>query len=81
MQLFSVISTILIVCNLILFFFFFISDGAMHIRKFNALETKEARQTWERTFDQIYIQPVLTNLDKNLATAIHLVANDNQQGY
>ena len=46
----------------------------------NTLGTKEARLTWERIFNQHYIQPVLTNLDKNLATAMDLVAKDDQQG-
>ena len=44
------------------------------------LGTKEARQIWEKIFNQHYIQPVLTNLDKNLATAMDLVANDKEPG-
>ena len=57
---------------------FNLSDGA--IQTVNTLGTKEARQTWERIFNQHYIQPVLTNLEKNLATAMDSVANDDQQG-
>ena len=57
---------------------FQLSDRA--IQTVNTLGTKEARQTWERVFNQHYIQPVLTNLDKNLAIAMDLVANDDQQG-
>jgi hypothetical protein len=54
------------------------SDGA--IQTVNTLATKEARQTWETIFTQHYIQPVLTNLDEQLATAMDLVAKDDQQG-
>ena len=53
-------------------------DGT--IQAVNTLGRKEDRKTWERIFNQHYIQPVLTNLDKNLATTMDLVANDDQQG-
>ena len=56
----------------------FFLDG--EVQTVNTLGTKEARLTWERIFNQHYIQPVLTNLDKNLTTAMDLVANDEQQG-
>ena len=55
-----------------------LSDGT--VQTVNVLGTKEARQGWERIFNQHYVQPVLTNLDQKLTKMMDLVVNDEQQG-
>ena len=46
----------------------------------NSLNTKSAREHWEREFSNHYIQPVLGNLDKMLRETMDLIANDDKQG-
>ena len=64
--------------NVVLIIGTLLSGGA--VQTVSSLEAKEARKEWERIFNQHYIQPVLSNLDQNLARAMDLVANDDQQG-
>lgn len=64
--------------SMFLYQYILLSDGT--VSTINTLGTKDARQKWEALFDQLYIQPVLTNLDRNLTEAMDLVASDDQQG-
>ena len=64
--------------NVVLIIGTLLSGGV--VQTVSSLEAKEARKEWERIFNQHYIQPVLSNLDQNLARAMDLIANDDQQG-
>ncbi len=46
----------------------------------NSLEAKNARETWEKEFNVIYIQPVLADLDNKVNEAMDLITKDDKQG-
>lgn len=46
----------------------------------NSLNTKNARELWEKEFNALYIHPILGNLDAKLHDAVDLIANDDKQG-
>ncbi len=46
----------------------------------NSLNSKNARQHWEKEFNARYIQPVLGDLDARLNVAMDLIAKDDKQG-
>ena len=46
----------------------------------NSLNSKNAREHWEKEFNLRYIQPVLGNLDARLNTAMDLITKDDKQG-
>lgn len=45
----------------------------------NSLNTKSAREHWEKEFDIRYIQPVIGKLDMRLNKALDLIAADDRQ--
>ncbi len=46
----------------------------------NSLNTKNAREDWEKEFNVLYIQPVLADLDNKVNEAMDLIAKDDKQG-
>lgn len=46
----------------------------------NSLNTKNAREHWEKEFNAHYIQPILGDLDAQINRAMDLIANDDHQG-
>lgn len=45
-----------------------------------SLNSKSAREQWEREFNMHYIQPILSNLNAHVNEAMTLVADDEHQG-
>ena len=41
---------------------------------------KEARDEWEIKFNELYIQPVISNIDSELKNTQELIINDDSQG-
>ncbi len=46
----------------------------------NSLNTKDAREEWEKEFNVLYIQPVLADLDNKVNEAMDLITKDDKQG-
>lgn len=44
------------------------------------LLSKESRNGWEMKFNELCIQPVISNIDSLLKDAQELIINDNRQG-
>ena len=44
------------------------------------LAARNARQEWERVFNDHYVQPILENLEKSIGDAMHKILNDDNQG-
>lgn len=61
-------------------YFYIHAQSDADIQTVSTLQSKDARQKWEVIFNQHYIQPVLNNLDDNLADAMDFIAKDDQQG-
>ena len=45
-----------------------------------ALKTPHHRDEWEKRFDDIYIQPILETVHKQIKGAMKLVLDDNKHG-
>lgn len=45
----------------------------------STLKSKDARKEWETKFNQLYIQPVLSKLNQNLAKSMEIVCSDEEQ--
>ena len=45
----------------------------------NSLNSKNAREQWEKEFSRLYIQPILGDLDARINNAMNLIASDEQQ--
>ena len=45
----------------------------------NSLNSKKAREHWEKEFNAHYIQPVLGKLDDKLNAALDVIARDDKQ--
>lgn len=46
-----------------------------------SLDTKNARELWEKEFNFHYMQPVLSKLDARLHDSYDLIAKDDKQGH
>ena len=45
-----------------------------------SLTTTKQREEWEKLFNKMYIQPVLTNLEKNIQAGVKSVFEDSKTG-
>ena len=52
---------------------------AVTITSEGILSSKNAREQWEKRFNNCYIQPILLKLDEKIGAAIDLIANDDKQ--
>ena len=50
------------------------------INAINSLNSKDARQKWEREFNINYIQPILVDLEQTVNQVMDLIARDKKQG-
>ena len=41
---------------------------------------KESRDEWEMKFNELYIQPIISNIDSVLKNTQELIVNDDSQG-
>ena len=41
---------------------------------------KESRDEWEMKFNELYIQPIISNIDSELKNTQELIINDDSQG-
>lgn len=47
----------------------------------NVLDTRSARDKWEKVFRKVFIQPVLERMEENVAAVLDLIINDNKEDH